>query len=178
MILNNARSRPPAHIERWNLRLQEYHFTTVHTKGQNNPSDFLSQHPSPEIPHTDEQSAERYVNFIVSHSMPKAMSLDEIKQATKQGKTLQKLMELIRTNKWAEIKDDSDLPEVNVVELKLFSQVRDKLTVNEADDLILKGTRIVIPKELRQRALALAHEGHQGIVKTKQLLREKLGFQS
>ena len=29
---------------------------------------------------------------------------------------------------------------------------------------------------MRQRALALAHEGHQGIVKTKQLLREKIWF--
>ena len=58
---------------------------------------------------------------------------------------------------------------------KLFNQVRDELTVSEADDLILKGTRIVIPSELHQRALALAH-GHQGIVKTKQLLGEKIWF--
>lgn len=74
LIPNNAKSRPPAHI------LQEYHFTTVHTKGQNNPSDFLSRHPSPEISHADEQSAEHYVNFIATHSTPKAMSLTEIKR--------------------------------------------------------------------------------------------------
>ena len=98
LILNNAKSRSPARIERWNLHLQEYHFTIVHTKGQNNPSDFLSRHPSPEVSHADEQSAESYVNFIASHSTPKAMSLDEIKQATKLDKTLQKLIELIRTN--------------------------------------------------------------------------------
>ena len=101
------------------------------------------------------------------------MSLDEIKQATKLDKTLQKLIELIGTNKWA---DDSFPAEVNIAELRLFSQVCDELTVSEADDIILKGTRIVIPSELCQRALTLAHEGHQGIVKTKQLLREKIWF--
>ena len=44
-------------------------------------------------------------------------------------------------------------------ELKLFSRVHDKLTVSDSDDLILKGTRTVIPRELCQRASALAHEG-------------------
>ena len=98
LILNNAKSRPSARIERWNPRLQEYPFTTVHTKGQNNPSDLLSQHPCPEVSHAEERSAERYVDFIANHSTPKAMSLAEIKQATKSGKTLQKLVELNRTN--------------------------------------------------------------------------------
>ena len=34
--------------------------------------------------------------------------------------------------------------------------------------LILTGTRIVMPWKLRSLVLGLAHEGHQGIVKTKQ----------
>ena len=178
LILNNAKSRPPARIERWNLRLQEYHFSTVHTNGQDNPSDFLSRHPSPEVLSVEEESAEQCVQFIATHSTPKVMSLAEIQQATKADKTLQKLIgeELIRTNKWTSIKEDSNMPGVNVAELRLFSRVQEELTVNEADDLILRGTRIVIPSALRQRTLALAHEGHQGIVKTKELLREKIWF--
>ena len=68
------------------------------------------------------------------------------------------------------------MPGVNVAELRLFSRVQEELTVNEADDLILRGTHIVIPSALHQRTLALAYEGHQGIVKTKQLLREKIRF--
>ena len=40
--------------------------------------------------------------------------------------------------------------------------------------LILRGTRIVIPKKLRPRVLSLAHEGHLGIVGTKQKLRSKV----
>ena len=34
------------HASRDGTCLQEYHFTTVHTKGQNNPSDILSRHPT------------------------------------------------------------------------------------------------------------------------------------
>ena len=40
--------------------------------------------------------------------------------------------------------------------------------------LILRGTRIVIPKKLRPRVLSLAHEGHLGIIGTKQKLRSKV----
>ncbi|PFX16626.1 hypothetical protein AWC38_SpisGene19096 [Stylophora pistillata] len=50
------------------------------------------------------------------------------------------------------------------------------LTLNELmalEKLVLKGTRLVIPKKLRKQILDPAHEGHQGIVKTKQRLRTK-----
>ena len=40
------------------------------------------------------------------------------------------------------------------------------------------GTRIVIPKSLRTHAIRLAHIVHQGIVKTKSLMREKVWFPS
>jgi hypothetical protein len=35
-------------------------------------------------------------------------------------------------------------------------------------------TRIIIPKSLQSRTLTIAHEGHQGIAKTKALLRTKV----
>ena len=40
--------------------------------------------------------------------------------------------------------------------------------------VVLRGTRIVVPRKLRRRVLDLAHEGHQGIVKTKERLRSKV----
>ena len=40
--------------------------------------------------------------------------------------------------------------------------------------LILKGSRIVIPEKLRKKVLNIAHETHQGITKTKMLLRTKV----
>ena len=40
--------------------------------------------------------------------------------------------------------------------------------------LVLRGTHIIIPSKLKPRALALAHEGHLGVVGTKQNLRTKV----
>ena len=65
---------------------------------------------------------------------------------------------------------------VDQAQLNWFLKVKDELTVNSATNVILRGNRIVIPTSLQQRALSLAHEGHQGIVKTKKLMREKVWF--
>ena len=39
--------------------------------------------------------------------------------------------------------------------------------------LVLRGTRIVVPKALRGEVLRLAHEGHQGIVKMKGTFKDQ-----
>ena len=54
--------------------------------------------------------------------------------------------------------------------------VKDELTVSDESDIVLKNSCIVVPTVLRKKAISLAHEGHQGLVKTKQLLREKVWF--
>ena len=63
---------------------------------------------------------------------------------------------------------------VDEAQLKQFINVKEELTVNAESNLILRGSRIVIPTTLQQRAVDIAHQGHQGIVKTKKLLREKV----
>nr|XP_050041094.1 uncharacterized protein K02A2.6-like [Dermacentor andersoni] len=56
-----------------------------------------------------------------------------------------------------------------------FSRIATELSVSK-EGLVLRGTRIVLPAQLHTKAVHLAHRGHQGIVKTKQLLREKVWF--
>ena len=46
--------------------------------------------------------------------------------------------------------------------------------MNNEKTVILCGNRIVIPTTLQERAMMLAHESHQGIVKMKKLLKEKV----
>ncbi|XP_014678409.1 PREDICTED: uncharacterized protein K02A2.6-like [Priapulus caudatus] len=55
-----------------------------------------------------------------------------------------------------------------------YLTVKDELAV--FNGLVLRNTRIVLPVSLRQQAIELAHVGHQGVVKTKSLLREKVWF--
>ena len=44
------------------------------------------------------------------------------------------------------------------------------------DGIVLRGSRIVVPSTLQQRVIDIAHAGHQGIVRTKQLLRSFVWF--
>ena len=45
------------------------------------------------------------------------------------------------------------------------------------DNILLHGTNVVMPELIRGLTEALAHEGHQGTVKRKELLRPKLSQQ-
>ena len=139
----------------------------VHTKGSQNPSDFLSRHTTLREPKREKKMAEDYVNLLCLHAVPKAMTMTELQEATKADPTLCELMPVVRSGKWYEAKSE---------ELKQFAKVKDDLTVNAESNLILCGSRIVIPTSLQQRAIDIAHEGHQGMVKTKRLLREKVWF--
>ena len=92
------------------------------------------------------------------------MTLSEVKTETKNDSTLQKLSQAIQTDHWSD------------PEIQSYTNVRDELSV--CDDLVLRGIRLVLPKSLQHQAIELAHTGHQGIVKTKRLLREKVWFPS
>ena len=70
LIFNNKKSQPPARIERWNLRLQKYNFTAIYKKDFENPSDFLSHHPSKETCSNEETTAEQYIYFVATHAIP------------------------------------------------------------------------------------------------------------
>ena len=45
-----------------------------------------------------------------------------------------------------------------------------------SENIILRGTRIVLPEALQQRAIDIAHESHQDLSKIKALLRTKTWF--
>ena len=55
--------------------------------------------------------------------------------------------------------------EANQAELHLFKHIKDDLTVNNGAIVLLKGSQIVVPMQLREKAVSIAHEGHQGIVR-------------
>ena len=100
------------------------------------------------------------------------MTLSEFQKATRADQTLQQLAKMICTNKW----DEQNITGPDLADLKLFRKVKDDLTVNHDNSVILRGNRIVIPTSIQNRAMILAHEGQQGIVEAKKLLREKVWY--
>ena len=144
-----------------------------HTKGNENPSDYLSRHTSLVCDDKQGTMAEEYVNLLTLSAVPKAMTLQEIQQATTEDPTLQYLMYLTQNQKWHTLgKLPQQFEDADITELKLFQRVKDDLTDNDQSNIILRGSHTVIPKALRDRAISIAHESHQGLVKTKQVLRE------
>ena len=176
LIFGNLNSKPPARLERWRLRLQSYDFEVKYRPGHDNPSDYMSRHPIQRSkPPRESANSEQYVQFIAESAAPKAIMLEDIKMATLEDATLQEAIRIIRGNRWHKI-DEIENPDVDKDELKMLRNVKDELTVSSQNDVLLRNTRIVIPRKLRSNAISLAHIGHQGLVKTKSLLREKVWF--
>ena len=94
-----------------------------------------------------------------SNAAPRAILIQEIEEASAEDDEITMLRKCVQTNDWT-------------VGEPAFKAVRNDLTV--LGKLVLRGTRLVIPRKLRKQVLKLAHEGHQGIVKTKQRLRTKV----
>ncbi|XP_064639559.1 uncharacterized protein K02A2.6-like [Lineus longissimus] len=155
-------------IERWRLRLTPYNYKLEYRPGRNeaNPADFCSRHPVVGNEQNRANFVDDYVNYVIDNAVPKAMQLEEVKSETLRDHTLQKLKVAIETGYW---RRDEEC-------LKPFKRFQDELIVHNG--IVLRGRRLVMPDALQRRAIDLAHVGHQGIVKTKMLLREKVWFPS
>ena len=90
------------------------------------------------------------------------MTLEDIQQTTEVDAEMQTLIKAIETDRWTS-------PEVQD-----YKKLKDEFSVYNG--VVLRMNRILIPPTLRSRAVELAHLGHQGIVKTKQLIRDKVWF--
>ena len=160
-VIYSPTSKPPARIERWGLRLQPYTFRLQYSPGATNPADMLSRLPLPTTVHRERNIAEEYVHYIARNAIPKAMTLPQLEQATARDPILQRVHQSVVSGNWQKTKETDP-----------YFCIKDELTATES--LLLRGSRIVVPASLQSTTLQLAHEGHQGIVRTKQLLREKV----
>ena len=152
----------PARIQKLVLDLQQYEFVVKYLPGHLNAADILSRSPGAESYENDYESTEQFVCYVAQNAVPKALTIAEIQKASEKEKTICKIRKCMEKNKWTK-----------EGELKPYFIVRKDLSVHQS--IILKGRKLVIPRKLRQRIRQLPHESHQGVLKTKQLLREKFG---
>ena len=157
----SPRHKVSARIERWTLRLQPFRFTIKHIPGKGNPTDILSRMPLQKLIEKSRLRTEEYINQIIRYSIPEAIKLEEIQELSEKDPELLVVKEIILEGKW----DKKGIPEA-------YKRVKDELTV--ANGVLLRQSRIVIPKELRTRCLELVHKNHMGIVKCKEHLRSKV----
>jgi hypothetical protein len=143
--------------------------------GKKNIADYLSRYSVPDNSNQKKsmnKTANYYVNTIVENSpVTEYISRDQIIEKTKQDPLLSKLSELISMNS----KKREEFINSNS-ELNQFKTCIDDFSLSNG--LILKNHKIVITDILQDEMLKAAHIGHQGIVKTKALLREYTWFKN
>lgn len=160
-VIFAPKSKPCARIERWVMRLQSYRFQVIYKPGKSNIADPLSRlaidtAPTQTRSDTDD---DLYVRWILAHAEPKAVTLREIEEKSAVDECIQAVKKAIYEGLWTEITNP-----YKVIQTELcFS-----------DNILLRGSRIVVPNELIDRMLELAHEGHPGMSKMKRRLRSKV----
>ena len=152
-------SKLSARIERWVLRLQRYQYKVIYRPGKTNIADALSR-LNQTTPKDMSGEEIEVVRMIAEESTPVALTALDIEIASEEDAELTSVRHYIQHGNWHECK------------MPYYTCVKNELCV--LGKVVLRGTRIAIPRRLRDDVLHLAHEGHQGIVKIKQRLRSKI----
>ncbi|XP_011858920.1 PREDICTED: uncharacterized protein K02A2.6-like [Vollenhovia emeryi] len=156
-VLFGPKSRPCARIERWVLRLQSYRYNIKYKPGKTNIADPLSRLCKYSI--NPQAGNDKYVHQIVEYARPHAIPMSDIGKHSEEDPEICSVKKGIYKNDW----DDA------VKGYKIFE--------NELcfyGNILLRGSKIVIPQTLRKDVLDAAHEGHPGIVAMKGRLRSKV----
>ena len=167
----NSPSKPlPVRIAKHKSKLQAFSFVVNYEPGSRNPADYASRHPPPDKQYSKlekdelgveelEEDMEIMVNRIVNESIPDAVTLPVVKHYTKSDKQLSQLVKDVQSGRLRqELKDTK------------YGKVFPELTYTQG--VLLRQERLVIPQELRADVVALAHEGHPGIVPMLRQLRQ------
>ena len=123
-------------------------------------ADALSRAPTlDEVPPED---TEFLVQAVVAHLPADRDRLDCYRQAQKIDPICLKVLECVNSG-WPSKHQVSG-------DVTLYWSIGGELSV--CDDLLLRGTRIVVPPSLQKETLLKIHQGHQGIQKCRQRVAE------
>ena len=157
----STRSKPCARKERWVLRMQSYRYRVHFIKDANNIADTLSRLlPKNKQTGQNVDIGQEYIRFVAEQATPSALSTKEIERASENDHELQEIRNCLLNGGWHQL------------DMKLYSAVQSELSA--IGKLVLRGTRIIIPKVLCNRILDLVHEGHKEVVNMKQIQRSKV----
>lgn len=146
------------------LALQKCNITLTHRPGKEIPvADMLSRKSLDDENSSLSEARETHLHTVISAAPVSADRLDDIKTGTAQNKQLSTLKRVIQSG-WPETRKKCH-PYIS----ECWSH-HDEIT--EADRLLLKGEKIIIPHNLRADMLRCIHTGHFGVEKSKHRARD------
>ncbi|XP_037083880.1 uncharacterized protein K02A2.6-like [Pollicipes pollicipes] len=163
LLSPKSSNRAGARIARWQSRLLPYSYSVEYKPGPTIPvADALSRLPLPDTAGAEPDGDD--IIALVTDAAADVLPDAEIQAASEADPSLKEVREAIRTG-WPESARKCSAT------LRQFFGVRHELQLRD-DDIILRGPdRVVVPVALTDKYLQVAHQSHEGIVRTKQLLR-------
>ncbi|XP_038063014.1 uncharacterized protein K02A2.6-like [Patiria miniata] len=165
LLSTRGTGHKPMRIARWAARLLNFNYTVEFRAGAHNRvADALSRLPLPTTVHATEHTDDEIIVQWISALLVDASAITkaDLQSATRTDTILKSVSEYI-TSGWP-------AKQHITTELQPYFHLQDELSV--ADDCLLRGDRFVIPTALQSSLITIAHQGHQGIVRTKQRLRD------
>ncbi|XP_055714344.1 uncharacterized protein K02A2.6-like [Phlebotomus papatasi] len=156
-VIFKPSAKPCARIERWLLRLQSFTYKVVYKKGSLNVADSLSRLPEVEVAKDFDKDSEIFVRAVMESA---AVDVSEIEECSKNDKELKIVRECLESGNW------------NRPEVKKYQPF--VMELGQVGDIVVRGNKFVVPFDLRQRMLELAHEGHPGETTMKRRLRDRV----
>lgn len=149
-IIFSAKSEPCLRIERWVLRLQSYNFEVVYKPVKDNIADSFSRLLNTEKEEWSfDEISEYWIRQIVEISKPYVISINELRVASEKDKTINIIKEALTSGIWGK-------------ELKQYELIQSELCFSA--NILLRGTRIIVPEILQKRTLELAHLAHGRLI--------------
>lgn len=156
----SPKGKPNARVERWVMRLQAYNYRVIHRPGKSNIADPLSRLVVKNKHDLSvDQDAEHCLRVLVKESVPVALKLRDLEEEFGKDSELQAVSRDLETGHWGE----------STKSYHVFAS-----ELSQVGNVLLRGNRLIIPVQLRQRALELAHEGHLGMSGMKSRMRCKV----
>ena len=148
----------PPRVLRFRLRLMRFNYQILHVPGKYlYTADTLSRAPLPtnsnEETHRQQNEVECFIQSVILHLPTSKGCLETFKQHQAEDAICSKLITYLSTE-WP---NKHSLPDI----LKLYWAAHGNLSLH--DDLLLNGSRIVVPTSLQKQVLQKVHHGHHGI---------------
>ncbi|MEL6816472.1 MAG: RNase H-like domain-containing protein, partial [Cyanobacteria bacterium J06598_3] len=163
LLTSKGIGRAGMRLSRWAVRLMVYNFTVEHVSGVKNAADGLSRLPASTMCATPDDEHLMVAAVTGRVEQKSAVTRTDLQAASAGDQALVQLRDQIAVG-WP-TRADACAPDT-----RPYYRFRHELSVVE--DLVLRGERVIVPSSLRLHLVEQAHEGHQGIVRTKQRLRE------
>ncbi len=167
LLTTKAIDELPPRIQKFRMKLLEFKYSVSHVPGKNLViADALSRAPLVYDPE-EEISVNEVSAYVaaVTQGMPASEArLEEIQHNIEQDSLCQRLIEF-SLNGWP------DKTSLNG-EIRKYWPERSEITVQNG--FLMKGSRLIIPQNMREDILTKVHEGHLGITKTRNMVQQSI----